>query len=700
MAVRIQREGDLAVVSIDSPPVNAIGRDVRRALMEAADTLSADASVKGVVLTGSQRIFSAGADAREFDAAPEPPHLSDVVLAIDRSPKPWVAAIRGAALGGGCELALGCRMRIASPDATIGLPEVSLGVIPGAGGTQRLPRLIGLKAALDIIPRGKVLSADAALDVGLIDRVDEDPVGAASKVLHGPLDKFPSVVSERPPCRPDDAAVKATRTRAERRMRGQVAPQRAIDLVELAAGAEISAALVRERQTFLELRNSEQARALRHIFFAERAARMPDRLKHAKPVDLARAVVVGGGTMGSGIAYALERAGCAVTLVEADAGASEQAAANVKRLFDDAVKRGLLSQSDADAGFGGISFVADYGRLPEAELAIEAAYEDIDVKRHVFRQLEAALASHAVLATNTSYLNVNEIAAALRRPERVLGLHFFSPAHVMKLLEIVRADRTSDDALAAGFQVARALKKFPVVAGVCDGFIGNRILTRYREEADIILLQGALPWTIDEAMVGFGMAMGPYMVQDLSGLDIAFAQRKRKATTRDSNSRYVPIGDRMVEAGRLGKKTGAGWYRYSGNDAAAVDDFVENLICEEARRAGVLRRAITPEEIRARLVAAMINEAADVLFEGIATKASDIDLVLVHGYGFPRWRGGLMFYADSLGTRAVLDAVEAFGREDPVIWKPSPLLRELGAGNRPFAGWPWGEEPLLQGVTR
>jgi 3-hydroxyacyl-CoA dehydrogenase len=346
----------------------------------------------------------------------------------------------------------------------------------------------------------------------------------------------------------------------------------------------------------------------------------------------------------------------------------------------------LLGESEAERRLGGIDFMVGFAQLPQAELAVEAVFEDMEIKRKVFRSLDQALPAHAVLATNTSYLDINEIAAVTKRPEKVLGLHFFSPAHVMRLLEIVRGRSTSDEALASAFNVAKKLNKIPVLAGVCDGFIGNRILARYREQADILLMDGALPWAIDAAMVDFGMAMGPYEVQDLAGLDIAYAQRKRKAASRDPNRRYIPIADRLVEEGRLGRKTGAGWYRYA-DGRPLPDPFVENLILEQARLAKVNRRQISDEEIRIRLTVAMINEAADILHEGIAASASDIDLVLVHGYGFPRWRGGLMFYADTVGTAAVLDRVEAFAREDPVIWKPSPLLKKLAETKGTFGSW-------------
>jgi 3-hydroxyacyl-CoA dehydrogenase len=684
MPVQITRQAEVAIVRLDSPPVNAIGQSMRAGLADAIQALSRDTSVKAVVLTGSNRIFAAGADAREFDSEPQPPHLPDVVLSIENAPQPWIAAITGAALGGGCELALACRVRIGSPNATIGLPEVTLGVVPGAGGTQRLPRLIGMKPALDIIAQGKVLKARDAQAVGLIDRIADDPVAAAVELARtDQLDAVASL-SQRPPAEPDSEAVAEARARAAKRMRGQLAPVRAIELVELSVGDDFARGMAEERETFLDLRQGGQARALRHVFFAERGARKPDWIT-SDPVEVKTVIVVGGGTMGAGIAYALDRAGYGVALIETDEDARERAAGNLGRLFKDAVKRGLMSEADAAQGQARIRLLVGYEDLPEAELAIEAAFESIDVKRDIFGKLDKALPAHAILATNTSYLDVNEIAASTARPDRVLGLHFFSPAHIMKLLEIVRADKTSDIALSTGFAVGAKLKKIPVLAGVCDGFIGNRILFRYREEADILMMDGSLPWLIDEAMVDFGMAMGPYEVQDLSGLDISYAQRKRRAPTRDPKRRYIPIADRMVEEGRIGKKGGVGWYRYPGGGGAVVDPLLEDLITEEAHFAKVTRRDIGADEIRERLVIAMINEAADILHEGIAQKASDIDLVMIHGYGFPRWRGGPMHHADTIGAKRILETIEEFAKQDPVMWRPSPLILSLAEKDGRFA---------------
>ncbi|MGF6861643.1 3-hydroxyacyl-CoA dehydrogenase [Rhodobacteraceae bacterium MBR-64] len=446
------------------------------------------------------------------------------------------------------------------------------------------------------------------------------------------------------------------------------------DRVEMSASTPFAEAMIRERSAFLELHDSDQDRALSHIFFAERAARAPDWLT-AAPVDVTQAVVVGGGTMGAGIAYALLSAGISVALLETDDDGVVRARGNVEKIIGASLECGLITPAQADKLRAALTITTDYAAGAGAQIAIEAAFESMEVKQTVFRALQAALPKDAVLATNTSYLDVNEIAAILDDPARLVGLHFFAPAHIMKLLEIVRGDATSDVALATGFALARRLRKIPVLAGVCDGFIGNRILARYREAADTLLMDGTNPWELDEAMVDFGYAMGPYEAQDLSGLDIAYAARKRQAATRDPARRYIPISDRMVEEGRLGKKVGVGWYRYPGGGGTVVDPLIEDLVREESWFAKVTRREFSADEMRRRLLLAMINEAADILAEGIGASARDIDLVTVFGYGFPRWRGGLMHYADTIGAARIVEQLEELAGEDPVVWAPGPALR-------------------------
>jgi 3-hydroxyacyl-CoA dehydrogenase len=685
MPVHTSREGNTAHVTLDVPPVNAIGRETRQGLMDALAWIGGEAGLERVILSGAGRAFAAGANAREFDGPALAPHLPEVIAGIEACEVPWIAAIHGPALGGGCELALACRMRIAAPGAQIGLPEVTLGVVPGAGGTQRLPRLVGLVPALEMIATGKPVSAARALEIGLVDELADDPLHAAAEVNHEQL-ATRVAVGDLPGPDMDAAAVEGARTQAEKRMRGQIAPLRAIGLVALAGSAPLDEALHQERASFLELRTGAQAKALRHIFFAERGARAPDWLAGTQAIEVAKAVIVGGGTMGAGIAYALLNAGIGVTLLETDADGVSRAEANVEKVIAASLRRGLIDEADAGVRRAAFGASTDYGLAAGADIAIEAAFESMEVKQQVFTRLEAAMRPDAVLATNTSYLDVNEIAAVLQDPARLVGLHFFAPAHIMKLLEIVRGEATSDTALSTGFALAKRLRKLPVLAGVCDGFIGNRILARYREAADTVMMDGSNPWEIDEAMVAFGYPMGPYEAQDLSGLDIAHANRRRQDATRDPARRYIPIADRMVAEGRLGKKVGVGWYRYPGGGGKVVDPLVEDLAREEAHFAKVERRAYAAEEIRERLVLAMINESAAILDEGIAQSAADIDLVTVAGYGFPRWRGGLMHHADILGAAHILARLQAFSEEDPVAWKPAALIKRLAQEGKGFAG--------------
>ncbi|MGX9352054.1 FAD-dependent oxidoreductase [Shimia sp. W99] len=673
MSVTFRREGPVAYVELDNPPVNAIGLSIRQGLMDALDWIAEEAHLDRVILSGKGRAFAAGADAREFDAAPMPPHLPDVIRRMEQCEVPWISAVDGVALGGGCELVLGCHYRIATPGALIGLPEVTLGVIPGAGGTQRLPRLVGLETALQMISTGKPVNAARALEVGLVHEVAEDALFAAEEVNAELLTTLPAL-ADLPGPEMDANAVNAARVNASKKTAQQVAPQRAIDLIAASCSEPFETAMLKERATFLDLRQGDQARALRHAFFAERAAKAPERLKAVPTPELTHVAVVGGGTMGAGIAYALLNAGLRVTVLETSAEGVERAQANVEKIIAASLKRGLINDAKAEDRRARLVCSDDYGQAADAQLAIEAAFESMEVKKDVFTKLQAVMAPDAVLATNTSYLDVDEIAAVLEDPTRMVGLHFFAPAHIMKLLEIVNGKATSDAALALGFDLAKRLRKVPVLAGVCDGFIGNRILARYREAADSLLLDGALPQDVDAAMRGFGYAMGPYEAQDLSGLDIAFANRRRQDATRDPNRRYVAIGDKMVEAGRLGRKTGSGWYDYS--DGQTVDPKVAEIIAAESAVAGVKRREIGAEEISRTLVLAMINEAADIIHEGIAQSARDVDLVTLFGYGFPRWRGGLMHYADVLGPKTVLQGIEALSANDPVAWTVSPLIRD------------------------
>ncbi|MBJ6133409.1 enoyl-CoA hydratase/isomerase family protein [Ochrobactrum sp. Q0168] len=637
--VHLSIDDGIALITIDNPPVNVTSRAVREGLMAALDGAQA-AGIGRVVLTGAGKTFVAGADAKEFSAPPQPPHLPDIVSRIETFPVPVVAAINGAALGGGLELALACAVRIATPKATVGLPEVTLGVVPGAGGTQRLPRLVGLENALSLISEGKVIGAAEAEKIGLVDALADNPVEAARR--YSWLER-PATGALRGPAL-DKAAIEAARKQAAKRSPNQIAPQKAIDLIEASCTLPLNEGLAQERAVFLELKTSEQAAALRHVFFAERAAMGQSKTGGA---DIRSVVVVGGGTMGAAIAYALAGLGINVALVEADEAGAARARANIAKLYGEAVARGKSTAEKAEADqVARFRFHVGYDALPAADIAIEAVFEDIDVKRAVFTALDAALPETTILATNTSYLDVNRIAEVVRNPTRFLGLHFFSPAHVMKLLEVIRADDTSPETLATALRLAGRMKKIPVLAGVCDGFIGNRILTHYRQICDIMLIEGALPAQIDAAMRGFGMAMGPYEVQDLSGLDIAYANRKRLGWKTKAGFRYIAIADRIVdETGRLGRKTNAGWYDYEGGKATP-SALIDAIVIEESQRAGIERRAFSDEEIVDRAMTAMVEEGSRILEEGIAQRSADIDLVMIHGYGFPRWRGGPMHWAE------------------------------------------------------
>ena len=669
--VRLSLTDGVALITIDNPPVNVISRAVRTGLVAALDAAAA-AGAGRVVLTGAGRAFVAGADAKEFDAAPQPPHLPDIVARIEAFPVPVVAAINGAALGGGLELALACAARVAAPGATLGLPEVTLGVVPGAGGTQRLPRLVGLAAALSLIPEGRVIGAAEAQTIGLVDALAADPVAAA----HALTLPARAATGTLPAPATDATALAAARQQAARRSPRQIAPQKAIDLIEAACTLPLADGLLQERETFLALKTSDQAAALQHVFFAERAA-----MGRGKDgAEVGSAVVVGGGTMGAAIAYALAGVGVTVALVETDAAGEARARANVARLYAEAISRGKATAETAEAEQAArVRFHIGYDDLPPADLAIEAVFEDLAVKRAVFAALDAALPKTAILATNTSYLDVNAIAEGIANPGRFLGLHFFSPAHVMKLLEVVQGRQTTPATLATALRLAARLKKIPVLAGVCDGFIGNRILTRYRQICDVMLIEGALPAQVDAAMRGFGMAMGPYEVQDLSGLDIAYANRKRLGWKTKPGFRYIPIADRIVEeTGRLGRKTGAGWYDYDGGKPAP-SALIDGIVTDASARAGIARRAFTDAEIVERATAAMVEEGFRILTEGIARRAADIDLVLVHGYGFPRWRGGPMHWAARTGLAAIADRIAGYAAADPLSWAVPPLLAQAAA---------------------
>ncbi|MBU2999870.1 enoyl-CoA hydratase/isomerase family protein [Roseovarius nubinhibens] len=648
MAVTLTHLDDIAIATVDNPPVNAVNHAVREGLLAALAETEANPAIRATILLCAGRSFIAGADIREFGQPPKPPHLPDVIERLEGATKPWLAAIHGTALGGGLEIALGCHYRIAAPSARLGLPEVTLGLIPGAGGTVRLPRLIAAEEALEMISGGKPVPAAKALDIGLIDALAEgDLQEAALGFLRARLDApLPTPLRHRQPHAPRDAADwDKRRQRLHARARGQAAPLAALEAIETALKEPADLALARERDSFLRLKSHPESAALRHVFFAERAAGQMPRLKDVAPGPLTQIGVIGGGTMGAGIAAACLLADLPVTLIERDEAACDAGRARVTDIIAGARARGLIDADRHAALLSQLATDTDYAALAGADLVIEAVFEDMDVKHAVFAALDAHTRPDCILASNTSYLDINEIARATAQPDRVIGLHFFSPAHVMKLLELIVTDRASDRALATGFALGKHLRKLTVPAGVCDGFIGNRILSSYRRDTDAILQDGATPSQIDQAMRDFGFPMGIFEMQDLAGLDISWAMRKRRAATRAPSERYVDIADTLCEAGRFGRKTGRGWYLYEDGKTPIPDPEVEEITRQSAAAAGITRRSFSDDEIISRILTTMQREGEKILNENIAERASDIDVVMINGYGFPRWRGGPMYMA-------------------------------------------------------
>ena len=685
LPVRVELVGSIAVVTIDNPPVNALSQAVRVELLRLFRSFADDAGVTGIVLIGAGRDFVAGADIREMDA-PLEPSLPAVILAMEACRQPIVAAISGNALGGGFELALACDRRLATAGATVGLPEVKLGILPGAGGTQRLPRLVGVARAIALIGAGRRVGAKEAAALGMVDRVVEGDLLAAARAEVAQAGKRRLSAVAVPAS--DAAEVEKATGEALRSARGVPSVGKAVEMVRLSATTDFAEAVRTERATFVALRDSAEAKALRHLFFAERNAQKVPGVAGAKARRVERVAVIGGGTMGAGIAVALADAGLAVTLVERDGAAIEGARMRIGGTYDRVVAGGRLSRAAAGERIGRIALGTEWAAIADADLVIEAVFEEMEVKLEVFKRLDALARPGAVLATNTSYLDVNRIAQATRRPQDVVGLHFFSPANVMRLLEIVRGDATAADVLATGFALARRLGKVAVVAGVCEGFIGNRIFSAYRTQMEYLMEDGAWPEEVDRALEAYGFAMGPFAVFDLAGLDIAWAGRKRRAATRDPRERYVAIADRLWELGRFGRKTGRGWYLYpEGARKPVPDPELRPLIEAEAAAKGISRRAVLDEEIVQRALATMVNVAAQILAEGMALRAADIDLVLANGYGFPAFRGGPLFAADARGLAAVLADVEAMHRAAGFGSEPAPLLVELAKSGSSFAAW-------------
>jgi 3-hydroxyacyl-CoA dehydrogenase len=678
--------GRVLVVTVDNPPVNALGVEMRKALMAAAQRADADPGVAAVLLVGAGRSFSAGADIREFGKPRMAPQLTDVCNRIESCRKPVVAAIQGVALGGGLELALSAHYRLAMPDARMGLPEVQLGLLPGAGGTQRAPRIMGLKAAADLMLSGRHMGAKEALANGLIDRVGEgDDAEAAGLAYAEELLAAGAGVR-----RTRDATALADREASQavldalkadtvvKKSRGLFSPLKLIEAMQASLDLPFEDGLKLEWQLILQCYDSPQRAGLVHAFFAEREVVKVPEAKVGQARNIAHLGVIGGGTMGAGIAVAVLDAGLSVTMIERDEAQLARGRANVEKVYDGLIQKARMTPEAKAVVMARFTGSTSYDALAQVDVVIEGVFEDMDVKKAVFAELDRVCKPGAVLASNTSFLNIDAIAASISRPQDVLGLHFFSPANIMKLLEIVVPAKVSADGVATGFELAKRLKKVPVRAGVCDGFIGNRIAAVYRAAAEHMMEDGASPYQIDEALREFGFPIGPFQVTDLAGGDIGWAMRKRRAATRDPKARYVQIGDRLCERGWFGQKTGRGYYLYpEGARIGRPDPEVLAIIDAERKRAGVTPRSFTHEEIVRRYMAAMINEGANVVQQGIALRPLDVDVTFMLGYGFPRYRGGPMKYADMVGLPRVLADIRAFAKENPLFWQPSPLLVDL-----------------------
>lgn len=678
--VSLTVEGEIALICIDNPPVNAAGVTVRKGLTAAVDWLSSNPQVKAAALYAAGRTFVAGADIREFGKPPLDPWLPEVCNRLEDCPTPIICILHGTTLGGGLEIAMGCHARLALPGAKVGLPEVHLGIIPGAGGTQRMPRLAGQAFAVEAITTGRHIPLEEALAAGLIDDMakGDTPQEAARNAAQAVIDGTRSTRrTGELSVTPDPEALASARARIRAKQPHLYSPLRCVDAVELST-LPIAEGVAREREIYTDCHDTPQRAGLIHAFFAERAvAKVPEADTPPRATD--RIGVIGAGTMGAGIATACLLAGMQVTLTDRTEDALDRGRATVASNLDGAAKRGKLR--DATEALSRLTTATDMTALADADVIIEAAFEDIAVKRAIFADLDRVAKPGAVLATNTSYLDVNEIAQATTRPEDVLGLHFFSPAHIMRLTEIVVADKTSAETAATGFALAKRLRKIAVRSGVCDGFIGNRILRTARRVAEYMMLDGAGFEQVDNALENAGWAMGLFRVGDLSGLDIAWAQRKRLAATRPADERYVNTPDRLCEAGHLGRKTGGGYYLPDGTPNPAALDALH----AERHEKGITPRAFTDKDITERYLTAMAMEATQIVAEGIALRPIDVDAVKLFGYGFPRHLGGPLHQADVIGATELVRRIETYATEDPQFWQVPPLLREMAHNGSTFA---------------
>jgi 3-hydroxyacyl-CoA dehydrogenase len=674
-------EGQVAVVTVNSPPVNALSANVRTGIAEAVQKAGADTAVKAIVIHCSGRTFIAGADITEFGKPPKGVPLGEVNAILESSPKPVVASIHGTALGGGLELALSCHYRVAVPSAKLGLPEVKLGLVPGAGGTQRLPRLVGVERALEVIAFGEPLKASEAASHGLVDAVTGEQSLRADAIVFAN-----QLVAE-------DAPLKKVRDRSEkltagkevfaafrkanaRKFRGFEAPEACIQCVEAAVDMPFDEGLVFERDTIMRLMPGVQSRAQRYAFFAERQAnKIPDVPDTTPTRKIAKVGMIGAGTMGGGIAMNFINAGIPVTIVETKQEALDRGLGVIRKNYENTAKRGRLTMADVETRMNRFTPTLDLSALADCDLIIEAVFENMEIKKEVFAKLDGIARKGAILATNTSYLNVDEIASVTKRPEDVIGMHFFSPANVMRLLEVVRGEKTAKDVIATAMGLAKTIGKVAVLVGVCHGFVGNRMLAQRQREANKLILEGAMPWDVDRVLYDFGLPMGPFAMSDLAGLDIGWSRETSKGETPR---------ELLCEMDRRGQKTGAGFYDYDENRVAKPSPVTEKIILDLAAKKGINRRTISDEEILQRCIYPMINEGAKILEEGKAIRASDIDTVWINGYGWPVYRGGPMFYGDTVGLPEVLKVMQEFEGRHGADFKPSALLEKLAAEGKGF----------------
>ena len=700
MTAEYKVHGDVAVITMNNPPVNGLGYATRVAITQGVDQANADPAVKAIVLTGAGKAFSGGADIKEFGSmkATQDPNLLSVILTCENSAKPIVAAIHSVAMGGGLELALGCHYRIAAPGANIALPEVKLGLIPGAGGTQRLPRVLGIEPALNLIVSGEPVKSEMLAQLPgqkLFDKMAASP----ESLMEEAIAYARSVADARPlprvrdlPCKHPlgDAYFQFARNMVKGMAKNFPAPAKCVDAVEAATRKKFDDGLTYEREIFTALMFTPESRALRHLFMAERAAsKIGDVPEDTAKRPIAKVAVIGAGTMGGGISMNFLNAGIPVTILEMKQEALDRGIGTIRKNYESQVKRGKLKQDKYEQRMALLSTTLSYDEIKDADLVIEAVFEEMGVKQKVFEKLDEVMKPGAILASNTSTLDVNKIAAFTKRPQDVIGLHFFSPANVMKLLEVVRGDKTAKDVLATVMVMAKKIRKTAVVSGVCDGFIGNRMIEQYSRQAGFLLDEGATPQQVDRAIEKFGFAMGPFRMGDLAGNDIGWAIRKRRAQERP-NMLYSRTADKLCELGRFGQKTGAGWYDYKeGKRDAIPSKLVEDMVAAHRKELGITPRKISDEEIVQRLVFALVNEGAHILEEGIAARASDIDMVYITGYGFPIHRGGPMLYADQVGLVNVMHAMKRFQRnphDDAKFWEPAPLLVKLASEGKGFNG--------------